>query len=245
MKKTTVIIGDVHGCVDELSELLNKISYNPAQMELVFLGDLVDRGPDSIGAVAKVMELGSLCIMGNHENKHIRWRKHENKRKATGKPNPMKPMHLLERKCNEELTDDQMNWLCNLPLKLDLGDGLWAVHGGCEPRFSLHEQRESQLLRARFIDSNGKAVSLNPDKSQPEGTQYWAALWNGPESIVYGHCVHEGYQPRVDTYMTHMCLGIDTGCCFGGSLTAAVDKGGSFELVSVKARREYCRRAGE
>lgn len=222
MDKVTVAVGDIHGCLEEFEELLKKIQYNKEQMRLVLLGDLMDRGPDPVGCIRKARELGVECVMGNHEEKHLRWHKHEKKRLDTGKPNPMRPLSEVDRKANESLSDQDWTWMKSLPLKLDLGLNWWAVHAGCEPRFSLHNQNPSQIIRVRYVNQNGVAQALNPDKSQPENTVYWTEQWKGPENIIYGHCVHDLKECRYDHNSDIQCIGIDTGCCFGGHLTAAL-----------------------
>ena len=134
-------------------------------------------------------------------------------------------------------------------------------HAGCVPSIPFKDQHSSKLMRVRYIDKNGKPVKFNPDKTQPDNTEYWASLWKGPQSIVYGHCIHDykvrwdcgvysGYAADPDGYRfskdRFFCLGIDTGCCFGGSLTAALYRGPfdySFDFVSVKAKRTYFKRS--
>lgn len=243
--RISVVVGDVHGCVDELKELLNTIQFNKNQMRLVFLGDLVDRGPDPVACVRKVRELDVECIMGNHEENVLRWRKHEKNRQLTGKANPMKRKSEADCLAAEQLSDQDLTWLKSLPLKLNLGNNWWAVHAGCEPRLSLAKQIPAQIMRVRFVNPDGMAQSLNPDKSQPDGTVYWSEQWKGPENIVYGHCVHDLKNPRIDNYSFPFhtpgvtCLGIDTGCCFGGHLTAALFHGTHIEIAQVKAKRKY------
>lgn len=223
MERMIVAVGDVHGCIEELDELLKTIQYDPRVHRLVFLGDLMDRGPEPVACVRRVRELGVECIMGNHEEKHLRWRKHEKNRERTGKENPMKRMSDSEKADNEALSDADWTWMKALPLKLHLGDNWWAVHAGCEPRYTLDKQSASQIMRVRYVDERGVGKALNPDKSQPEGTVYWDQQWKGPESIIYGHCVHDLRHPRITNISTDVsCVGIDTGCCFGGHLTAAL-----------------------
>jgi len=246
-----VAVGDIHGCLEEFDELLKKLQYKPDSMRLVLLGDLMDRGPDPVGCVRRARELGVECIMGNHEEKHLRWRRHEKNRERTGKANPMKRMSEVDAKANAELSDQDFTWMKSLPLKLQLNEKWWALHGGCEPRFSLQDQDPKQIIRCRYVNQNGVAQALNPDKSQPEGTVYWTEAWRGRESIVYGHCVHDLKTPRQDynPYPGNQCLGIDTGCCFGGHLTAALFKPitnqlhvvgeVNLEFVQVKAKQKY------
>lgn len=239
MKKLAVAVGDVHGCLDEFKELLNVLQYKKEQMRLVLLGDLMDRGPDSVGVVRLVRELGLECIKGNHEDKHLRWRKHEVKSAKTGKENPMNKMAKRDDQANKSLSDEEIGWMDSLPVKLDLENGFWAVHAGCEPYQALDKQAHAQLMRVRFVNEKGKAVSLMPDKTAPPGSTYWTELWQGPESIVYGHCVHSLEQVRVDVINDKIkCVGIDTGCCFGGHLTAVVFEE-DLKFVQVKAKETY------
>lgn len=259
MEKITVVVGDVHGCLEELDELLRVIQYNKNQMRLVFLGDLVDRGPDSVGCVRRVRELQTECIMGNHEEKHLRFYKHEQNRLATGKANPMKPMAAADAAANATMSDQDWTWLKALPVKLHLGHEWWAVHAGCEPRYTLEKQNKSQIMRVRYVDERGIGRALNPDMSQPDNTEYWDMQWKGPESIVYGHCVHSLTHPRSVKLNGVSCLGIDTGCVFGGHLTAAFFQdefpleGGSVykaqtfstQFVQVKAKQKYYAGHGE
>lgn len=260
MERITVVVGDVHGCIEELNELLKTIQYDPSRMRLIFLGDLLDRGPEPVACVRRVRELGAECIMGNHEEKHLRWHKHEMKRLETGKANPMKPMGEADAAANAALSDEDWTWLKALPVKLHIGDNWWAVHAGCEPKYTLEKQNPSQIMRVRYVDERGTGKALGPNLSQPEGTQYWDQLWKGPESIVYGHCVHSLEHPRINNINLGLsCVGIDTGCCFGGRLTAALFQrefpleGGSvakynhygIQYVQVQAKQKYFAGYGE
>lgn len=244
MEKLVVAVGDLHGCIEEFEELLKTLQYNKNQMRLVLLGDLLDRGPDSKGCVRLARQLAIESIVGNHEDKHLRWKKHEQRRLENGKNNPMRNLSIEKQKVHQSLSEDDFHWLNQLPLKLELFPGTWAVHGGCEPRHSLEKQSPSQIIRVRYVDVNGVAQSLAENFSQPPNSIYWSEVWGGPESIIYGHCVHSFDHPKVDNYQTYMCVGIDTGCVFGGSLTAAILKPTqqnmfNIELVQVRAKQKY------
>ena len=80
MEKRVICVGDIHGCLEEFDELLRTLQYNKEREQLILLGDLMDRGPDPVGCVRRARELDLACIMGNHEEKHLRWRRHEKKR---------------------------------------------------------------------------------------------------------------------------------------------------------------------
>jgi hypothetical protein len=126
-----------------------------------------------------------------------------------------------------------VRFLSGLPAKLDLGNNWWAVHGGAVPTKPLGEQKAATLLRCRWLDDNNKMISSahpTPD------ARHWAVRWSGPENIVYGHHVH-GDEPRFDRANDATCAGIDTGCCFGGRLTAYSIQ--SSTVIQVRARRQY------
>lgn len=234
-----VCIGDTHGCLTETDELLNKIQYNPEQMRVVFCGDLINRGPDSVGCVRRVRELNVECVKGNHEDKHVRYHSHAVWEKNTGKKNPMTLKYDHDQKDHESFSEEDFEWMSKLPTKIFLANSFWAVHAGCEASRDFDHQVDAQLMRVRYVDAKGK-TKINNDNfyQQPEGTVYWAEAWNGPQSIVYGHIVQPGHKPRVDNNMFNVCIGIDTGCVFGGELTAWIydpqKKEYSFESVAAK-----------
>jgi hypothetical protein len=258
-EKQLVVVGDIHGCLEEFDELLKKIQYNKEQVRLVLLGDLMDRGPDPVGCVRRAREMKLECVMGNHEEKHLRWHKHEKKRLETGKANPMRHFAPEAAAANEALNDQDWTYLKNLPVKIDLGLGWFAVHAGCEPRYTLEKQDPKQIMRVRYVNQQGVAQALTHDLSQPEGTVYWDQLWKGPESIIYGHCVHDLKEVRQTVKDGVSCVGIDTGCCFGGHLTAAFmrvattlsdDEAANsseyfLEYVQVKAKKNYYKGYGD
>lgn len=236
-----VIVGDVHGCLDEFRALLNLVSFVQGRDRLVQVGDLMDRGPDPVGCVRFARKLGAEVLMGNHEEKHVRFRKHEANRQATGKKNPMKPFPLEKVAQNAALSDEEVAWMAALPMTLNLGNGLMAVHAGLEPAFSFQDQSKA-VLRVRYVNANGKMVGFTEGSlDQPPSTVYWTEQWKGPESVVYGHAVHSLTDPRVDSVSGNgKCFGIDTGCVFGGRLTAMVlNPGREPEFAQVQAQREY------
>lgn len=236
MNKIIVSIGDVHGCLEELDELLKIISFNPNQMRVVLLGDLMDRGPDPVGCIKRARELNLECVRGNHEDKHLRWHKHELTKLQTGKSNPMKQMSDVDIIANKSLSDDDLAWMGRLPYQLQLTQELFAVHAGVEPSVKWGHQNPAQLMRVRYVNENGKAIALNPDKSQPEHSQYWTEQYSGPYDIVYGHNVYDEVN-FTRTKSGHLCVGVDTGCCFGNKLSALIVN--TMEVVSVKAKQKY------
>lgn len=230
----TIVIGDVHGCLDELDELLRLLSVKDGA-SLVFVGDFMDRGPDPAGVVRRVRELGARAVMGNHDEKHVRFAKHEARRRH--EPAYRNPVVLNDERArqNAALRPDDLAWLASLPVHLRI-DAEWvAVHAGFEPGRAIETQKPGVAMRVRHVDVAGRMVTLG---NEGPLTSPWASRWQGPESIVYGHDVHDLEHPRIDHPASGVsCYGIDTGCCFGGRLTALVLP--SREIVQVQAKRAY------
>lgn len=242
----TIIIGDVHGCREEFAQLLQTVDYMPGRDDLVSVGDLLDRGPDPVGTVALAMEQKARLVRGNHEEKALRWLRHE--AKAAADPsykNPMRPVPAERQGQWKGLLEAQVAYLRNSPTLLDLKNGWLAVHAGLEPGVSLKKQRDDRLVRVRYVDATGEMVGYTDGSlDQPEGTVYWTEQWKGPQHVVYGHAVHSKTEPRIDTFegpngIVRM-IGIDTGCCFGGRLTAMIlDGSAEPAFVQVQASRNY------
>lgn len=243
-----VIVGDVHGCLEELHALLDKVGYVQGRDGLEFAGDFLDRGPDPVGVVALAMKLGARGVQGNHEEKALRWRKHEDRvRREPGYVNPVRgaPDRPIPESRKDEwraLSADQAAWLAALPLWLDLGNNWLLVHAGFEGR-PLKEQRKDRVIRVRYVDPiTGEMVPyMEGTLDQPEDTVPWQDAWEGPQNVVYGHAVHSLVDPRIDHGDGFKMVGIDTGCVYGGHLTAMVfDHPGDVpRFVQVKAQREY------
>lgn len=242
MSVRTIVVGDVHGCLEELDELLRVVELRAGFDRLVFVGDLLDRGPDPVGAVRRARELGALSVLGNHEDRHLRWaeceawnRLHPAERRAARPPSPER---LAQHR---RLSAGDLAWLGALPHVLRL-DARWAVvHGGLSPRRRLDAQSRSDVIRLRLVDPDGRPVPRQREDPPPAGVFRWATRWPGPESVIYGHHVQGMDDPRVDAPVPGVrCVGLDTGCCYGGKLTALILP--SEEVVSVKARATYARR---
>lgn len=242
-----IFLGDVHGCIVEFQELIERLALRPDD-QVFCAGDFMDRGPDPVACVRFARERGFQSIMGNHEEKHVRWRKHEDRAaKDPTYTNPMLPMTLPRLAQNAALTAEDVAWLQGLPLVLEPFPGLVLVHGGLFPGQPLAEQMKDKklrdkILRLRWVDADGEFVALesDTDPNGPPGSRPWMEVYDGPSNVVYGHAVHSLSTPRVDIRPNGVkTYGIDTGCCFGGRLTALVVEGGSIEFVQVDAKRAY------
>lgn len=244
MSRRTIVVGDVHGCLEELDGLLRAVQFARGRDRLVFVGDLIDRGPDPVGVIRRARELGAESVMGNHEDKCVQWFRRDALCVASGKPNNMMvhPDRLAEWFL---LSREDLDWIRGLPVTISLPEGWLIVHAGFED-LPMGEQRPDKMMRVCNIDPvTGKMKSPMDDMEQRPGTIPWMDRWRRPESVVYGHAVHGTEAPRVDRSSAgSVCVGIDTGCVFGGHLTAMVLTDGPMEFARVKARAAYVIRKG-
>ncbi|QIN83519.1 polynucleotide kinase-phosphatase [Rubrobacter tropicus] len=232
------IIGDVHGCLDELVELLEKLGYEvrgnegefevtpPAGRRAIFLGDLVDRGPktpDVLRLVMGMVESGAaLCVPGNHDAKLVRALRGKNVQLKYGLAETLEqlggePPEFAER------VDSFLDRLVSHYV-LDGGD-LVVAHAGLKEKF---QGRASGRVRdfALFGETTGETDEFGlPVRFD------WASGYRGKANVVYGHT------PVPEAEWVNRTINIDTGCAFGGSLTAL--RYPERELVSVPACRTY------
>jgi hypothetical protein len=221
----TVVVGDVHGCAGELGELLERVRFDEGVDRLVFVGDLVVRGPDPHGTLALASRLHARMARGNHEEKLLAWRKR-------GKP--LGPDH---ERVARALTDDEWRMLEAMPLWVDLPEHeALVVHAGVLPGVPVDRAPREALLKMRTLDDRG-AWSDAPDDGP-----LWGARYVGPPHVLFGH--HAMPEPQLHAWAT----GLDTGCVYGGRLTALVldedepvprGKAVRARLTSVPALRKY------
>jgi hypothetical protein len=225
--RRTVIVGDVHGCAAELETLLERLAFTTGD-RLVFVGDLIARGPDSRGVLDIARNTGAIVVRGNHEEKLLRWRSRRHRHgEQLGRVHAA-VVHTLR----------EVDWklFATAPLYLDLPEhGVRVIHAGVHPAIPFEEQEPDTLLHIRGIDANGDATSSAEAPT-------WGELYDGPPHIVFGHNART--QPQFHPWAT----GIDTGCVYGGRLTAMVLAEGEKVprgakvgelLVSVQAARVY------
>ena len=214
-----IAIGDVHGCIDELQDLLRECDYRPGDL-VVFLGDLVSKGPDSISVVQMAREIGAIGVRGNHDFEVIRW--HQAILSGVDPP-VVGSEHFHIASC---LTKADMKWMYSLPWYLSSKHlGALFVHAGFVSGIRLGKQNPRLMMNMRSILPDG-TVTSKFFNNWP-----WARLWDGPQTVLFGHDADRGLQQY------EHAIGLDTGCVYGGRLTACIlpEK----RLVSVSARREY------
>lgn len=228
--KRTIFVGDIHGCIDEFNELLRKLNYDPKTDRLILLGDLIDRGPDSLAVVKKARTMRLECLMGNHEHKYIKWFRSQGTRVDV----------YDKRDYYTKLEDQDITYIHDMPTYIELDDVI-AIHAGLKPGISISNQTKDDLMYLRYTDSDRKFISLkkiNKLGKEATGAKFWTEFWTGPKSVVYGHNVHSYEDPLIEEVAPGVtCYGLDTGCCFGGRLTALIWE--TREIVQVQAKRAY------
>lgn len=210
MSGRTIIIGDVHGCRAELEALLARVQFGTGD-RIVFVGDLVARGPDSIGVLEIARQTGAVIVRGNHEQKLLDWRD-ENGRSSLAET------HLSVAK---RMRDVDWTLLETSPLWFDLPEhGARVVHAGLVPGVAIEQQEETHLLHLRLVDTKSA------------GRVLWGSVYAGPPQVVFGHNAVEGLQLHA------WATGLDTGCVYGRALTALVLDDGEPIPSAVTDRRK-------
>ena len=216
------MIGDVHGCLDELQDLLRRCSIDKAADRVILVGDLVAKGPDSQGVVQLARERGFEAVLGNHDAKVLSVG-HDAHPPQAGQPGAVGKDHAAVAR---SLGSEDWQYLVALPLYRELPDiETVVVHGGLVVGVPFAEQSRNLVINMRSITSTGE-----PSKRVDAGVP-WASRWPGPTHVVFGHDAIRGLQQHP------FATGLDTGCVYGRSLTAIIlpEK----RLVSVPARRAY------
>lgn len=205
----TIIIGDVHGCYAELEALLAKLQVG-ASDRLISVGDLICKGPDSLAVMQWAMGAQNLqCVQGNHEARFLKYWKQ-------GKIPDEKPYDRETYEQLEPIFEQCMQFIDSWPLYLEEPDFL-VVHAGLDPRLGpLSRQRPHDLLNIRLLEGVNSP---------------WFESYVGDKRIVFGHWARQVPVMRANA------VGLDTGCVYGGELSAWVLPEG--RLVSVPSGRIY------
>lgn len=238
------IIGDVHGCFAELKELLVIMGYiveetagpdgknyrarHPGGRRAVFLGDLVDRGPNMVDALKLVMNMvksgNALCVCGNHELRVLK--KIQEGNVLTSHGDPDWSMGQLTRQSAGFLSEVQ-RFMEGLVSHYVLDDGkLVVAHAGIKEALQGIESEE-----VRTLAIYGELTSETDEYGLPVRYE-WAADYRGMAIVVYGHT------PQSEVQKVNNAINIDTGCVFGGKLTAFRYPEGVF--MEVSAPKIYC-----
>lgn len=214
-----IIVGDIHGCFDELNALLSKLDVSRDDV-VVAVGDLTRKGPAPDRCVELWKERGYRTVLGNNDAKMLEWRRPALFTSRSDR-------RILRRK---DLLKEIGRW----PLMIDLPEiGAAVVHAGILPN---GDHPRDAALELRYIRRSGERWEMVPKGKEKPADRFWSEVWDGNRFIVYGHT------PRPKAKVDHRAIGLDTGCVYGGKLTALVfDRPGEWRLFDVPARKQYAR----
>ncbi|KUL89513.1 hypothetical protein ZTR_04430 [Talaromyces verruculosus] len=233
-RRRLVFIGDVHGCFDELEELLGKISLTRRD-HLIFTGDMINKGPQSGKVVDLARQLGASCVRGNHEDRILLIRSDLISRGILDSESvneyDLPTYDRNDRQLARSLTDDQAAWLQKCPVILkvgqvkDMGEVI-VVHDGLHPAVPLDEQELTSVMSMRtksygavpwFRIYNQFNMLLSQGSMVP--TPPYANL----TTVIYG-----GQSFEIRQYTK----GLNSGCVHGGDLSALIiEDGGKNKVV--------------
>lgn len=216
------IIGDIHGCYDELIELITKLNYSfqdgiplhPDGRKIAFVGDAMDRGPHSLKVIELLFRLQNrrqlIYSPGNHCDKLYRFVKGNKVEVKNGLETTVAEIHALPAHEQQRFLKRYQNFYESLPLfvKLDQGN-LIIAHAGIQAHLIESENRKKVRAFVLYGDTTGEQL--------PNGRPVrkdWAQSYSGIPFIAYGHT------PVLQARFLKRTVNIDTGCVFGGQLTA-------------------------
>ncbi len=208
----TIVVGDIHGCFDELQDLLS-LAEVTTDDRVVTVGDLTCKGEQSREVLELFMEDARFsAVIGNHDRALLRfWR---------GEEMSLKSSQEQTRQQLEPERERYFAYLNKLPYYLDLGSHL-IVHAGVRPGAPLSAQAEDDLTELR---------TLGPDRTNRDGTP-WYQIYDGAQIVLFGHW--PAPTPRIGP----RAVGLDTGCVYGFHLTAYAIESDKF--FCVPARKAY------
>ncbi|GAB0174834.1 MAG: metallophosphoesterase family protein [Candidatus Altimarinota bacterium] len=211
MSTRTLFIGDVHGCYDELMALLEKVEIHDDDT-LYFVGDLINKGPKSLEVVEFVRNRpNTFSVMGNHEFFSLKkeYISYEENNHLKWIENRYEQTYELRTKLNDMGYTD---WILSFPIYIEREDFI-LVHGGFHPKYGKDTPAEIATM-IRVIE--GKP---------------WYESYTGEKLVIYGHWATAGLRVTKNT------IGLDTGCSFGGHLTAYCLE--TAEFWQVRANKVY------
>ena len=219
----TIVIGDVHGCDRELQDLLDLLALREDD-RVVFVGDLVNRGPNTSGVLRIARSIpGARAVLGNHELRLLEYRR-------TKDASRLKP---YDYDTLAVLSEEDWKYLRSMEDRIELPEyDAVVVHAGFLPDSDWRKQPLSVITRIQVIDGEGAAKK----RSECRDGVFWADRWAGPPFVVYGHT------PVKQPLRSQWAIGIDTGVGYGGSLSAFVFP--ERKVVSVPARKAYVKKNG-
>jgi len=250
------IIGDVHGCARELSDIINLAKKTISKFQMILVGDLFTKGPDPVGVYQQIIEHKALCIKGNHDwalksiisrsfkansMRHLAFHSQQTlkliryHKKMIANFIHQQP-HVITSIIEPTVINE--NWEKNYPITI--------LHAGFDPIQGLYKTSERMLLTARFVKSENKnghdvLVPVNATEmlsiEDQSNIHRWHELHTGPELLVFGHDAKQGLFRKTLESGRPIGIGLDTGCAYGKYLTGYFPE--TDMAIQVKAHRTY------
>ena len=205
--KNLLIIGDVHGCYDEMQEIINAAKQKSSKpLFMICVGDMLRKGPKNIEVIQYLMAADNiLCVRGNHEQSILK------------KLYDINHIFSNEDTWIKDLTARGIEFLSDLPYTISIPDlSIVVVHAGLVPGIDLHLQNTNSMLNMRNLEWQEDIFhghALKPVSNGKVGVP-WASTWCGPQHVYFGHDAIRKLQ------LYEHATGLDSGCVYGGSLTS-------------------------
>ncbi len=227
--KKLAIIGDVHGCYDELSELLDAIDWSPYTQVVILTGDLIDRGPKIKETLLFAINTPSVySLMSNHEWKLLRY--------LRGQRVEISSLAKTIEQCGETFLRDPtfLRWIESLPFIVRWADNSYVVHAGIRPDRPINRQNKDHCIYIRTWNPRTKQISNQGN--DPSWYEYPYLRRAQRHKSAPSIRVFFGHQRHDKPWVSRWACALDGGVVFGGALRAYVqDKG----IIEVCARRVY------
>lgn len=255
-----VIIGDIHGCLVELKELVTKLELEPGDW-LCSVGDMIDKGPDSVGVVQYMMALKDKginveLVLGNHEWKFLRFmdgrkvkvREEFTELKEMCEADPGMHDFLLDSKLYVSLFNRDRPRFPGIVVHAGFPPDLKALPAAYTARQMLRMKSRdlrgaNRVTFVRYVNPDGHTVMLGKETDEDV---YWADIYKGKfKHAFFGHQPFmpedgEAWKPHIQGRLFPGATGLDLGCVFGGYLCAAViDMYNTVSFVTVAAKAKY------
>jgi bis(5'-nucleosyl)-tetraphosphatase (symmetrical) len=237
-----IFIGDIQGCCQELEALLERARFDPATDALEPVGDLVNRGPESLRTLRLLKSLGAKGVLGNHDLHLLR---------VAAGTRQLSAKDTIGQVLEADDRDELLRWLAAIPF-VRAWDDVALVHAGFDPTWKDPIERLAKLdplsksrdvefaTHARWCDEHGARPASDDDEPSPRYKPWFEwprAPALGERTVVFGHWARNGLVVRPKL------RGLDTGCVWGGKLTAWIAE--EDRLVDVPARRAWAQFAGD
>lgn len=223
--RKVLIVGDVHGCLHEMEELLQEAKSKFPDQEIlpIFVGDLLSKGPFPVETLKKLQKIEHYAVRGNHDEAILRQVLSLKKEELYQLP----PKYSWV----PNLSDD-IGYLRELPYTISIPSlSVIIVHAGLVPGIPLTEQELTNMIIMRNLVKSPEGTQSAAELTN-EG-EAWASFWPGPDHVYFGHDARRKLQKHAHA------TGLDTGCVYGNQLTGAVVTKDSTELIQVKAKQVY------